>query len=148
MRLLSIAVSFIFIPTLITGTTLQVDMLNFVFAPESLTINQGDTVLWINTQGIHTTTSGVTGVPDGLWDSGTMSSGDSFAFVFDTTGTFPYYCTFHWSGGMVGVIFVNPTGIEEVETYVPNSFKLNQSQPNPFSSNTVYKFRTFYTSYD
>lgn len=136
----ALVVFFISIPMLITGTTLQVDMLNFVFAPESLTVSQGDTVLWINNQGTHTTTSGVAGVPDGLWDSGTMSQGDSFAFVFDTLGTFPYYCTFHWQMGMTGIIFVNPTGMEESESEVPMKFRVGQNYPNPFNIFTTINY--------
>ena len=85
----------------------QVDIVNFAFNPDSLSIDMGDTVLWINKGTvIHTTTSGANGVPDGHWDSGNMAPNDSFKHVFDTTGTYPYYCAPHFSLPMTGRIIV------------------------------------------
>jgi|GEM_PF-4300017 len=69
----------ILVPMQSAGTTHRVDMLNFVFDAESLTVNQGETVLWVDIEGNHTTTSRVNGVPNGLRDTGSMSPGDSFA---------------------------------------------------------------------
>jgi len=135
-----ILVPFLLISVLSSSTTHRVDMLNFVFDPESLTVNQGDTVLWLDGDGLHTTTSGVNGVPDGLWDSGSMSPGDSFALVFDAIGTFPYYCTFHWQMGMTGVIFVNSTGVEESKSKITADFKISQNHPNPFNVSTTIEY--------
>lgn len=42
----SILVAFLLAPVLSSGTTYRVDMFNFSFDAESLTVNQGDTVLW------------------------------------------------------------------------------------------------------
>jgi plastocyanin len=85
----------------------QIDMENYVFVPESLDITVGDTVTWLNKGSIdHTTTSGENGVPDGNWDSGLVSPGNSFTRVFSTAGTFPYYCAIHYSMGMTGRIIV------------------------------------------
>jgi manganese oxidase len=86
----------------------QVDIVNFAFNPESLDITAGDTVVWINKGSVsHTTTSGIDGVPDGHWDSGLMAPGDSFTHVFQTAGTFPYFCAIHFStAGMKGRIIV------------------------------------------
>ncbi len=135
-----ILVYFMLFPVLSLGTTYRVDMLNFAFDAESLTVNQGDTVLWVDIEGFHTTTSGVNGVHNGLWDSGSMSPGDSFAFVFDTLGIFPYYCTFHWETGMTGVIVVNPTGAEEIKSKIPVNFNIRQNHPNPFNVYTVIEY--------
>ena len=85
----------------------QVNMANFTFVPDSLSISIGDTVLWVNKESVsHTTTSGVNGVWDSLWDSGVMALGDSFKHVFSTTGTFHYFCRIHYSNGMTGRIVV------------------------------------------
>lgn len=92
--------------------TVDVSMGNFFFSPSDITINAGDTVRWTNPTGtLHTTTSGpgcthnTTGV---VWDSGTLSRGDTFSFTFDQPGTYPYFCIFHCiSFGMMGTITVN-----------------------------------------
>ena len=86
-----------------------VNMSNFQFVPKPLTISVGDTVTWVNqdfTQ--HDTTSGVNGVPNGIWHSQLLSHGGSFAFTFNVpAGTYPYYCTPHvFSFNMVGTITV------------------------------------------
>ncbi len=83
------------------------------FNPASLTITVGDTVTWTVEQGSHDTVSGSSGVPSGVWNSGSQFSplmlvGDSFSHTFNTPGTFPYYCTPHWILGMVGTITVLP----------------------------------------
>jgi len=77
------------------------------FVPESLNVARGDMVTWVNRGAVqHTSTSGTDGIPDGRWDSPAMAPGDSFQRVFDSTGTFPYYCRFHAGSGMKGKIVV------------------------------------------
>jgi hypothetical protein len=116
-------------------------MINFAFTPDTLNINQGDSVLWINTTAIgHTTTSGVNGVPDGYWDSGSMPANDSFAFQFDSVGSFPYYCTPHWALGMVGLIIVDPVGIQEYEQSTPSEVELGSIAPNPFTQTALITY--------
>jgi plastocyanin len=72
--------------------------------PVNVTIDQE--VIWTNDDSqIHTVTSG-TGPSDPklgeLFDSGILSPGDTFRFVFNQTGEIPYYCTLHPQ--MVGII--------------------------------------------
>jgi plastocyanin len=93
------------------AATFTVSMRNFSFSPSSLTINVGDTVTWTDQQGNHDTVSGVGGVPSGVWSSNNqyhrlMSINETFSFTFNTPGTFPYYCTPHWTFGMIGTIRV------------------------------------------
>src|SRR5689334_15114672 len=93
------------------AATFTVTMTNNRFNPPNLTINAGDTVTWTDTQGMHDTVSGSSGVPSGIWNSGTqfrplMNPGQSFSVTFNNAGTFPYYCTPHWPLGMVGTIRV------------------------------------------
>jgi plastocyanin len=92
-----------------------------VFVPRDTVVAPGDTVLWINDGGFHTTTSGPCPpcTPDGLWDSGLMSAGATFRVVFgpgtdapglvhvDSTGLLPYYCEPH-APDMAGSITVMP----------------------------------------
>jgi uncharacterized protein (TIGR03118 family) len=96
-------------PSVLAATT-NVNIVDFGFQPATVTIKVGDTVLWTNTGSFtHTTTSGTTtgGVrhPDGLWDSGSLSTGHSFSHTFTTAGNFPYYCTPHFTS-MTGTVTV------------------------------------------
>jgi uncharacterized protein (TIGR03118 family) len=92
------------------AATTHVDMIDFGFSPQNVTIVVGDTVTWTNTGSFtHTTTSGTTtgGVrhPDGLWDSGSVLPGQTYSRVFTQAGTFPYYCTPHYTS-MTGTVTV------------------------------------------
>jgi plastocyanin len=70
------------------------------YNPGTLNVSVGTTVTWMNTDSIpHTSTSNVAG-----WDSGILSAGGQFSFVFQTAGTFAYHCTLH--PGMVGTVVV------------------------------------------
>ena len=81
------------------AATFNVNMGNFFFSPNSITIIVGDTVTWTNVGGSHSSTSGTGGstpVPDGMWDSGVLSTSQVFsATVFNTPGTLTYYCKVH-----------------------------------------------------
>src|SRR5579859_1406195 len=78
-----------------------VGIANFTFVPSELTVLVGATVTWTNPQDPvqHTTTSN-----DGLWDSGPLATGDSFAFTFGQPGDFAYACAIHPS--MTGIVHV------------------------------------------
>jgi YVTN family beta-propeller protein len=72
------------------------------FAPQTVTIEAGTTIEWVNNgKGIHTVTDN-----DGAWDSGSLSPGERYSRQFDAKGTFGYYCVPHRSMGMVGTIVV------------------------------------------
>lgn len=84
-----------------------VEMMGNSFSPRGLTISEGDTVVWTNKGNmIHTSTSGTNCDPDGTWDSGSLSPGESFSYVFSTEGTFDYLCIPHCEVGMTGSIKV------------------------------------------
>jgi plastocyanin len=81
-------------------STAQVDITNFAYGPQNLTVSLGATVEWTNhEETIHTTTSDT-----GVWHSFDMYEGQVFPFTFDTPGTYPYHCIYHPS--MTGVITV------------------------------------------
>jgi plastocyanin len=90
----------------------QVLMRNLAFNPSSITIHVGQTVMWRNDDSApHTTTSGTcagqvcTAMPG--WDSGTLNSGQSFSHMFNTAGTFTYFCRIH-GAMMQGTVIVMP----------------------------------------
>jgi plastocyanin len=89
---------------------------NFLFTPPSLTITQGDTVTWTNTETIttHTSISGSPpGTPDGLWKSPTNNPHTAFTFTFTNVaaGAYPYYCVQHLVQNMTGTVTVASTTI-------------------------------------
>jgi plastocyanin len=86
---------------------------NFYFDPAEVTIFEGDTVVWVWTEGSHSTTS-----DDCMccsctctWDSGVQSDSCPpfvFQFTFDTAGDYDYYCQPHFFLGMTGTVHVLP----------------------------------------
>ncbi len=83
------------------ATTFEVSW-GFNIGDASLVISTGDAVRWVLNQGSakHTVTS-----VDGLFDSALLSSGSTFDFVFDSVGSYSYFCTPH-ATDMTGVITV------------------------------------------
>lgn len=88
------------------AATVNVTVRDFVFTPKTVTVQIGDTVHWKWINGSHSTTSGVSGTPNGQWDSGVQSANFSFERTFDQAGSFPYFCTLHWPMGMDGTVIV------------------------------------------
>ena len=72
------------------------------FVPDTLTVEAGTTVEWVNGgHGVHTVTDN-----NGAWDSGSLAPGEQYSREFDSRGTFGYFCVPHHSMGMVGTIVV------------------------------------------
>ena len=61
---------------------------------------------WIWRQGEHSVTSGTSCAPDGKFDSGFFTEGQTWSFTFTEPGEFPYYCKRHES--MKGTVRVTP----------------------------------------
>ncbi len=73
------------------------------FSPNPVEVKVGETVTWVNDDsGRHTVTS-----KDGVFDSGMMGKGQSFSFIFDKAGEYPYFCEPH--PNMVGTVVVTET---------------------------------------
>ena len=81
---------------------------DFEFDPAQLSVDVGDTVCWVWESGTHTTTSGSGSNPifnpGALWSSPISSAAPEFCFVFDSPGTFPYFCIPHEAMDMRGVV--------------------------------------------
>jgi plastocyanin len=79
----------------------SVSIQNFSFQPQSVTINVGETVTWtmrdMNTQ--HTVTA-----DDSSFNSGNLSTNQTFAHTFGQAGSFSYHCNIHPS--MTGTVVV------------------------------------------
>ena len=77
------------------------------FTPQNVTIQAGDTVEWTWAASGHSSTSGLPGQPDGLWDSGVQGIGFVFSHTFTSAGTFKYFCSPHGvCCGMIGSVTV------------------------------------------
>lgn len=77
-----------------------VEIKSFSFQPDSITVQVGATVSWVNRDSVdHTVTSG-----DGAFNSGNIMSGGGFKFTFTKPGTYNYHCSIHPS--MTGVVTV------------------------------------------
>ena len=104
-------VSLCLVPSFARAVEHTVEMRDNIFVPESLTVEEGDTVTWVHVSfNPHTATSGVNCTSDGLFDSGLMANGDTFSAIFEEAGPFPYYCIPHCGIGMTGDIQVEPAG--------------------------------------
>ncbi len=78
------------------------------FTPNTINVKTGTTIAFANVDGnIHTVTSVKSGTtePDGIFDSGMIKIGDSFAQKFDKPGTYEYFCSIH--PGMKGTVNVS-----------------------------------------
>jgi plastocyanin len=91
-----------------TNTLKTVSVIDFAFIPQADTILVGDSIRWVNNGGVpHTSTS-----DSGVWDSDSLHS-QSFAFQFNTPGSYPYACQYH-PFTMTGTIVVKPTQLHNV----------------------------------
>jgi plastocyanin len=106
-----------------------VEMIDNVFVPDTVTITEGDTIVWVNNgSNIHTATSGSNCTENGIWNSGNMTQGETYQFVFDTTGEFPYYCIPHCGIGMTGHVTVESGPVGTGEAFAAAQIELF---PNP-----------------
>jgi plastocyanin len=78
----------------------QIVMKDFMFAPMSLTVKAGTTVMWANKDDEpHTVVS-----DSGLFRSGAIDTDGTFSFRFDRPGTYHFVCSIH--PRMVGTVVV------------------------------------------
>lgn len=72
------------------GNALKVDITNFKYLPETITVKAGSKVTWVNNDGApHTATAGDT------FDTGNLEKGDSKSVTVDKAGSYSYVCEFH-----------------------------------------------------
>lgn len=70
----------------------EVQISEFAFGPEVLTVQAGTTVTWRNADGAAHT---VDGDDPGGPDSESIAGGAQFEHAFDEPGTYTYFCAFH-----------------------------------------------------
>ena len=80
------------------NTEVQIDQ--FTFAPQRVTVKAGTTVIWINDDDVpHTVASS-----SKFFKSKALDTKDKFSFTFTTPGTYEYFCSLH--PHMTGAIVV------------------------------------------
>lgn len=84
----------------VATNTVAID--NMAFAPASITVKKGTTVTWTNNDSVAHDVTQTDGKSE--LDSGVMTTGQSYSYTFDSTGTFEYFCSLH--PNMVGTVTV------------------------------------------
>jgi plastocyanin len=79
-------------PQKAAGTSQQVKIDNFTFAPGAVTVPAGTTVQWVNRDDIpHTVVS-----DDKItFKSKALDTDDNFSYTFSKPGTYSYFCSIH-----------------------------------------------------
>lgn len=87
------------VPSAMSGSAVNID--NYKFEPNALTVKKGTTVIWTNNDGAtHTVTAnGNTGPASEI-----LASGQTYSYTFDAVGTYGYHCNLHPS--MKGTVIV------------------------------------------
>ncbi len=115
-------------PTAMAQTVHTVTVGDNFFSPEQLTIQQGDTVRWVNAAGgmQHNVTSN-----NGAFAASQTAASFTFEVIFDQPGTFAYHCTLH-SSQMQGTITVQgvPTPKAEIELLSVDVLNQGSAQQN------------------
>ena len=90
----------------------SVDSTNLRFSPETITLQEGDTVrfFWSGELLAHNAVE-----RNGLFDSGETSRNVDYSYTFKIgeNGTYEYVCEPHEELGMIGTIIVEPIPIDE-----------------------------------
>jgi len=139
-RIILLAVIFAGLTSVSGATVHQINIFDFGFNPTSKTITEGDTVRWTNTgPSTHTSTSDQGSLDP--WNSGNLSTNQSYQRQFNVVGIFGYHCTPH--SFMTGTIEVDQaTGVDDPSgPIVPLSFKIDQNYPNPFNAATTIQYQ-------
>jgi plastocyanin len=82
----------------------EIAIQNFAFAPATLTVPAGTTVVWKN----EDDSPHRIGDRTGMLKSAALDDGDTFSHTFAAPGEYPYICTLH--PYMRGKIIVKPAG--------------------------------------
>ncbi|MCH7535892.1 MAG: T9SS type A sorting domain-containing protein [Bacteroidetes bacterium] len=93
----------------------NVTVTSFLFSPSSIIVEEGDTVIWKFTSGMHNVngTTATFGSNTDNFISGVPGAVSSYTYIFTQVGTNDYQCNAH-SGSMQGKVTVNmKTGIED-----------------------------------
>ena len=75
----------------VSGEPVTVEIAEFKYLPETVTVPVGGEVTWTNSdKAVHTATA-----DDSSFDTGSLERDGTESVAFDEPGSFEYYCRFH-----------------------------------------------------
>jgi plastocyanin len=105
------------------AVTYTIHVGSMAFTPSAITVNPGDVVTWVWDNGTHTTTSSLVPIGAATWDKPITSEDPTYSYIPSVLGTYNYQCTFHFTLGMIGTIYVVDPHIAVTESTGP-TFKI------------------------
>ena len=128
-------------------TTHTINTGSFYYNPDSLSINVGDSVIWINDGGNHDVNGDISSITSQPYNNPVTFDSPAtnivgaiiFGYKFTVSGTYNYDCSVygHASQGMVGVIIVDTILSIKQKTNFINIY------PNPTNENITISIDNF-----
>ncbi len=78
-------------PVISGASQVTVEISNFDFFPRDLTVQEGSTVTWFNSDAAPHDATDVAGG----WGTGTLTPGEGATLTFESQGAYQYLCTIH-----------------------------------------------------
>jgi plastocyanin len=92
------------VPNAASARTINIAMLDYVFAPDPVKVTMGSSVTWNNDLKQNHDTTDQSALR--LWDSGLINYRQTFTYTFTYAATYAYFCDLHERFGMFGTIAV------------------------------------------
>ena len=123
---ISFLASALFLFSINAQTTHDVNSGNFYYSPQSITIDVGDSVHWINDNGFHNVNFDINTITGSSFNnpesfiSTPTSNVDIYTHTFTIPGTYQYDCSVgsHAANGMVGTIIVTSSSTDISESSI------------------------------
>ena len=113
--------------------TVDVTIQNFIYSPDPITVDPGDSIRWTN---LDTALHSAVSVNPGFI-SAVIGQGQSSVVVFKDPGTFAYVCAVH-GASMRGTVFVRGTPVETAKQVGPVGHlvvdEYQQARPDVFAA--------------
>ena len=113
--------------------TIDVTILNFIYSPDPITIDPGDTVRWTN---LDTAQHSAVSVKEGFV-SAVSGQNQSASVTFNDPGTFAYVCAVH-GASMKGTVVVRGAPVERAQAAGPVghlvSDQYQEARPDVFAN--------------
>jgi plastocyanin len=123
------------IPVSTQAATYNVSITDSGYIPQNITVQPGDTVVWLNSGNTqHTVTS-----DNNMFNSGILSPGSTYSYTFSSVGTNQYYCTLHPTT-MRGMV-----SLAGQMTNYPTSYQ--QNYPTSYQQNYPTNYQNYPTNY-
>ena len=126
-------------------TTHTVNVGSYYYTPTNLTVQVGDSVIWINDGGFHDVNGNINSITNQPFNNPVTFDSPStntvgaviFAYKFTVPGIYNYDCSVgsHAANGMVGIVTVNATSNSNSELALKGVLDLHGSS-NPIYSGT------------